>query len=1110
MRSAFSKDFWRSISHSWGRFLAIAAIVALGAGFYAGLRMTAPDMELAADAYYDGTDLYDIRVLSTMGLADDDIAALEKIEGVGGVMGAYQVDAMSLMGGEQVTVRIHSLDIDAAHASDTSDGLNAVSDDSDYLNRPLLVEGTWPAEPDECVVSADAVMATPLKVGDTIELSEGSQDLDDTLVSKTYTITGFVRASYYMSSGSLGTTSLGSGALAQYMYVSTSSFKADQPYTEAYVAVAGAKDEFASGEGYAERVAAVLARIEDAAPSLEARRLDEVKREAQDELDKNREEYERERADAQTQLDEAKQQLDDAKQELDAAKETLDATPSQLDGAAATIASSEQRISSGQAEYDAGVSELANQRTEAQGRFDAAQAEIDEQQAQLDTAQATLSRLEPQLEAAKQQLAGMQPTDPGYGELAAQVAALEESVEKLREALAGGIPALEQARSELAAAKDTAEQQFAAAQARLDQAAAELSDGRAQLEQGRAQLASGQQDYESGKRSYDEGLAEYENSLAEYESQKAEAEEKFADAEKKIDDAQAEIDDIEAPEIYVMDRTKNVGAESFKSDAQRVDQIAQVFPFIFFLVAALVALTTMTRMVEDERVLIGTFKALGYSRARISMKYLAYAGIASGTGALVGILALSQLLPAVIMNAYGIIYTVPVAPTPIDPVFAAISAGLGIGVTLAATAAAAVATLREQPATLMLPRAPKAGKRILLERIGPLWRRMSFSWKVTFRNIFRYKKRFFMTLIGIAGCTALLLTGLGLSDAINDIITKQFGQIYQYNTTIGLSDDPTDDDMGKVRSAIDDKNAIEAYTYADTTSMTASAPGEKDQSVHVIVPEDPEAFQSFVTMRERVGHVPLELSGDAVLVSEKIATELGLQVGDPITLSKQDAIGNTTDEGYTVTVTGIMENYVSQYVFMTPELYERVSGEAPEFTTIFAKASSDPAVRSSLSDELLSIESVRTVGYNDETIDSYEKMLGSVNSIVVVLVVAAAALAFVVLYNLTNINITERQREIATLKVLGFTTREVDAYIFREIMLLTVIGCLVGLVFGVFMENFVVVTAEVDQVMFGREIHAMSFVIAFLLTMAFAVLVALAMRRKLAKIDMVESLKSIE
>lgn len=1110
MRSAFAKDFWRSISHSRGRFLAIAAIVALGAGFYAGLRMTAPDMELAADAYYDGTELYDIRVLSTMGFADDDVAALGDIEGVAGVMPAYQIDASALMNGEQVTVRIHSLDTAAALSSDTSDGAVAVSDDADYLNRPLLVEGSWPVAANECAVSADAVMAAPLRIGDTVELTEGSQDLDDALVSKTYTITGFVRSSYYTSSGSLGTTSLGSGTLGQYMYVPESSFAADLPYTEAYLTVAGAKDEHSSGEEYAERVAAVMDRVEAEAPALAARRLSEVKREAQDDLDGATADYERERDDARAQLGEAKQKLDETKRELDEAKAVLDATPARLDEAEATIAASERQLASGQADYDAGAAELASQRATAQTGFDEMQAVLDQQQDQLDTAQTTLVALKVQLEAAEQQLAAMQPGDSGYDELAATVAALEKNIADIEAALANGIPALEQGRAQLATAKEEAGLQFAAAQAALDDAAAELANGRTQLAQGRAQLAAGRQGYEDGKNAYASGFAAYEEGVAAYESQAAEAEERLAEAQRELGEAQEKIDDLALPDLFVMDRTKNVGVESFKSDSQRVDQIARVFPFIFFLVAALVALTTMTRMVEDERMLIGTFKALGYGRGRISLKYLAYAGIASGAGALVGIGVLSQLLPAVIMNAYGIIYTVPTAPTPIDPGIAVLAAGLGIGVTLFATAAATVSTLRDRPAMLMLPRAPKAGKRILLERIGPVWRRLSFSWKVTFRNIFRFKKRFFMTLIGIAGCTALLLTGLGLSDAINDIIAKQFGQIYRYNTTIGLAEDASAADEEAVRAVLDSGDTVSAYTYADTVPMTAQASGKKDQAVHVIVPEDPAAFQSFVTMRERVGHAPLVLSGDNVLISEKIATQLGISPGDELVLSKQDAIGNTTGEGCTVTVTGIMENYVSQYVFMTPELYERATGEKPSFTTVYAKASEDSSKRVELGNELLSIASVKTVGYNDETIDSYEKMLGSVNSIVVVLVVAAAALAFVVLYNLTNINITERQREIATLKVLGFTMREVDAYIFREIMLLTVIGCLAGLVLGVFMENFVVVTAEVDQVMFGREIHAMSFAIAFLLTMVFAALVALAMRRKLGRIDMVESLKSNE
>ena len=521
----------------------------------------------------------------------------------------------------------------------------------------------------------------------------------------------------------------------------------------------------------------------------------------------------------------------------------------------------------------------------------------------------------------------------------------------------------------------------------------------------------------------------------------------------------------------------------------------------------------MTRMVEEERVLIGTFKALGYSKARITSKYLIYAIVASGVGAIIGIVALSKFLPWFIMGAYAIIYAVPCRPCPIDPAMTAAAAGLGVGITVIAFAAAS--TLRERPAFLMLPRAPKAGKRILLERIRPVWRRLSFSWKVTSRNLFRYKRRFIMAIVGIAGCTALLLTGLGLQNAINDIIDKQYGELYHYNTIVRMDSDSTDDEKSQVEQRVEE-DASGEYAWLATANKQAQSISDDDGAdvsqhrVDIIVPEHPEDFSNFITMRTREGHEELALSDDGVLVSEKLAMELSLTVGSTFSIFDEDAVGDATGDGREVAVAGIMENYVGHYVYFTPTLYEQVMGEEPVFTTLYANEVEDEGAREVLSDELLATDGVKTVTYNDETIDSYRTMLKSVDSVVVVLVIAAALLAFVVLYNLTNINITERVREIATLKVLGFTPREVDAYIYRETLLLAVIGALVGLLLGIVMEGFVVVTAEVDQVMFGRDIHAASFIIAFLLTMVFSVIVTLAMRPKLRRIDMVESLKSNE
>lgn len=1177
MKSAFNTETLRSITHSLGRFLAIAAIVALGTGFYAGLRMTAPDMKLAADEYFDGTSLMDIRVLSTLGLTDDDIAVLRHVEGVEAVMPARETDVMASIDGEQYATRVHSLP-DAARTSDTSDGVHARSDDPDYLNRPLLVRGSWPQKTGECVLSANLVENDAIAVGDTLTITEGVQDVDQTLVTRTYTVTGFVNAPYYATSSSMGETTLGSGSIQRYMYVPESDFSADLPYTEAYLTVRGAANERASSDAYQRLVDEVADRIKALAPEREQARVDQLKSDAQKELDEKRADYEGERADAQSQLDDAKRQLDDA---------------------AATIAASEQELADGQAAYDSGASELASQRASAQAQLDDAERQIADGQAQLDAQRPQLDDAAGQLQAARAQWqqgadalaaawgdwqrrsdeldAGITRAQAGVADAAAGVDRIQKGIDALEEqikqldpdkdaqkiaelraeqdalkaqqqdlraqmALVQATlddlvnvqkPKLEAARAELQGKQDALDSskveleqqqaayeggkaQFDASARKLDQARADLASSRSQAD---AQIAAAQQQLDDaasrlqdGRAQLEQGRADYDSGLAEYEQKKSDADAQLADAERRLDDAQKQIDDLERPEWLVMDRTANYGAASFEADADRVDSIAAVFPFIFFLVAALVALTTMTRMVEEERALIGTFKALGYRRTRIASKYLAYAAAASGIGSILGILALSQVLPAVIMKAYGIIYFVPELPLPlpVDPGFAGLAAGLGVGVTLFATWAAVAATLRERPAQLMLPRTPKAGKRILLERIGPLWRHLSFSWKVTFRNLFRYKKRFVMTVIGIAGCTALLLTGLGLSNAINDIIDKQFGEITKYNAVVTLADDLSSEEQRRIDDLLDDGSLVTAHTLVMRQNMLAGGPDEQDKRMELVVPEDPASFDRFVALNTRVGHHPVKLDDDGLVLTEKLAAELGVRAGDAVTLTEQDAIGNATGTSYEATVTGIVENYVYHYAYMGPALYEQLMGKAPDYRTVLAVTTSDPDLRVQFSNDLLAAGGVKTVAYNDETIDAYRDMMSSVNMIVVVLVTAAAALAFIVLYNLTNINITERMREIATLKVLGFTLREMNAYIFREIFLLAAIGCAVGLVLGVWMEGFVVVTAEVDQIMFGRAIHPTSFLLAFLLTMLFTVLVMLAMRGKLRRIDMVESLKSNE
>nr|WP_277927037.1 FtsX-like permease family protein [Adlercreutzia sp. JBNU-10] len=1172
--------------------MAIAAIVALGTGFYAGLRMTCPDMDLAADRYYDGTALMDVRVVSTLGLTDADLDALRAVDGVEAVMGAWETDVMATIGGEQYAVRMHSLPEAARGGAVRDGGATVASDDGSYLNRLVLVEGRWPEAPGECLLSVDRVMNAPTAVGDAVTVTEGTgDDVDDVLATRDYVIVGYARTPYYVSSTAMGPTTLGSGTVQQFMYVPRDAFAADYPVTEAFLTVAGAAGEEAGSDAYQAKVDAVMARIEALAPEREEARRAELVAEATEELAEARADYEAERADAERELADARARLDDASAELadgerklaqgqadyDAgaaelarqrqaaearladARTALDASAAELEGSRASVEQAEADLPALEERWQAGADELAAAEARWQAGYDEAAAGRDRAQAAIAQAEDALARIDAALAEARErqqaipgQLAALRaalaaaPDEEAAAPLRAQIAALEQAeaalpgaiaqLEAQRAPVAAG---LDQARAGLAQAEEALAQLDRARAEQIEPARAELESGRAQLDQaraavaafrdGEARLASGRAEAQAGEREaraqldaaqarldaaaaelasgraeLESGRADYEQGLVDWEAARAEADEQFADAERKLADAQDDIDAIPAAEWLVMDRTKNYGVASFAADAERIDSIASVFPFIFFLVAALVALTTMTRMVEEERVLIGTYKALGYSKARITSKYLLYAGVASASGAVVGILVLSQVLPAVIMEAYSIIYFVPRGPLPVDLPLALLAAGLGVGVTLVATWAAAAATLRETPAALMLPRAPKAGKRILLERVRPVWRRLSFSWKVTFRNLFRYKKRLVMTVIGIAGCTGLLLVGLGLQNSINDIIDKQYGELVRYNVVVTADDDAP-------AEAIDAVGALMGESaLAEEEAMMASGPGASDVMATLVAPVDPAAFQGLWVMREREGHGPLELGDDGVILTEKLATRLGVGPGDVLTLAGQDDLGNATSDTRELMVTGVMENYVSNYVFVGPAAYEAAFGRAPEGRSTFGTVGASDAERAAFADAARATGAAKTIAYNDETIDSYRTMLRSVNLVVVVLVVAAAALAFIVLYNLTNINITERAREIATLKVLGFTAGEVDRYIYREIVLLSIIGALAGLALGVALEGFVVVTAEVDQVMFGRDIHAPSFLIAFALTMLFTFLVMLVMRRKLSAVDMVESLKSNE
>lgn len=1099
-----------------GRFLAITGIVALGCGFLAGLQMSGRDMRLAADRWFDGCNLYDLRLVSTKGFSEKDVERVSSTEGVTAVMPSSSTDVMARVGNEQMAVRIASLDVDAAQAAtSTSDEAVESSDDS-YLNRVRLTAGRWPQSSDECLLDGDA--ATPgLEVGDTVKVLYGTDDLDGTLLVRAFTVVGLMSSPSYPYTGTFGTTTLGDGSIKQVAYVLPSAFSDDYPWTTLYLSVDGADAAVSGSSSYEDAISPTKEALSARLDELSQARLDDLRQDAQTKVDDAQVQLDQERADAESQLADAKSQLDDAAQQ---------------------IASGEDEVASGRAQLEDGRTQLEQKRTEAasqlqdaQDQIDANQATLDQQRQELeastsallaqtgasslDEAASVLSAQKGQasagVDALEQQISSLEAlgdaADPAALEaLRGQLVAAQASLDQVNRALAD----VEQLSSAQAQLTD-AQSQLDAAKAQLDQqrtsAEAELAAAQATLDQNEAQLAQAEDQLADAKASYEEGLASYQE-------QEADAQSQLDDAQAKIDDAQAQVDALEKPEVYLLDRTQDEGVETYMQDTRRMDGIANVFPVFFFLVAALVALTTMTRMVEDDRVLIGTLKALGYSKGRIASRYLAYAAIASVGGAILGIAVLSQALPAIIMASYGVIYAVPAMawPLPVDPAVALVSGGVGVGVTLVATWGAVVSSLRETPAQLMLPLAPKPGKRILLERIRPLWNRLSFSWKVTCRNMFRYKRRLAMTVAGVAGCTALLLVGFGLHDAIWDIIDCQYGPIVHYDTTVGLKDGATDEDMTAVEDILASTGQVTREDRVQEVTMHAAASGDATDTlrVSVVVPQDASTFEGAVTLRSRAAHEEIPFDGDSVVITEKLATRLGIGVGDSVVLRDVDEVGNATGEGHALTVTGICENYVGNYVYVGRNAWAKVDASEPSFSTVLVATTLDADGRTALSEALHDEGAVSTVAFSSETIELYRSMLSVVDAVVVVLVVSAAALAFIVLYNLTNINVSERVREIASLRVLGFTRREVHAYIFREIAITAAIGDAVGLLLGTWLENFVVTTAEVEYVMFGRTIHAASYGFAFALTMGFTLLVMLAMRRHLDAVDMVESLKSVD
>lgn len=1020
MSSGMVKTTIREIKASFGRYLAILAIVMLGVGLFAGLKITKPAMITTQNAYLREQNFFDFRLLSTIGFTDDDVKKLSHMDEVADIEGTISLDALCAIGGESEAVyKIHAL--------------------PEKINKIELTAGRMPQTENECVL--DAAKCSIKLLGSAFTVTDDNdEDTLDMFRNRTYTVVGIARSPYYMNF-ERGTTSIGEGRVEAFAYVPMEAF--DSEYlTEVFVTLNEKYDVYT--DEYEDYINAVQDGVEQKTEEVVGERYQGLIDEAQEKID-----------DAQTELNdksaEAEEELDKAWQEI-------------LDGEA-EIEEHEQEITDGKEQIAQARDTIKKQR-----------AALDEQEEQLAAMEAMM-------------------TSGQYG---------------VGEQFAAGGAEMQAAGGQFAAGgteMQAGDGQFVAGGAQMQAYGAQLAESRAQIEAGREQLAAAEAELTSRESELAEGEEELiqawedlEEGKAEYEDAKKEFEEEIAEAQEKIDDARAELADIEQPDYYVLTRETNIGYACFDSDSSIVAAVANIFPVFFFLVAALICMTTMNRMVEEQRTQIGVLKALGYGNAAIMAKYMFYAGSAAIIGALTGLAGGTWLFPKTIWEGYKIMYDLG----EITYIFNGWLAFFSVLAAVLCSVGAAYFSCRYElysvPANLIRPKAPKSGKRIFLEKVTFIWKRLKFLHKVSVRNLVRYKKRFIMMILGISGCAALLVAGFGIKDSVANIAEYQYGEIQIYDIGITYDEALTQAQMTAFTEQTADIFAKIAYRYEESVDIDF---GEKTKSLYMVIPENAEEIKEFIDLHTEQGEaIPYPAKGEAVITA-KVAKALGIGVGDEVVVRDNDM------NRIRVKIAGLCENFVYNYIYMNQETYQDQIGVDPECKSAYAIVTEGTdlhaaAARVSDSDNVLAVSVVQDMK------DRISTMMQSMDYIVALIILCAGCLAFIVLYNLTNINITERIREIATIKVLGFYAKETADYVFRENLILTGLGAAVGLVLGKLLHWFIMYNINIDMISFKNSIKPLSYGLSFLLTFVFAMFVNGIMFFKLEKINMAESLKSIE
>ena len=1121
VKSQIRKSTFREIKSSMGRFLSIMAIIGLGVGFFAGLKVAKQAMVKTMGEYLAEHAFYDYRLLSTMGFQQESVDYLSEREGVAAAEGALSFDALyyleSPQGNQkQGVIRFHSL--------------------TEQLNTVQLTAGRMPEDSNECVVDNNLFSESVL--GSSLVLApENEEETMEHFAAKEYIVVGLVQSPLYIQY-ERGNTSLGSGRLDGFVYIPLDGFAEDY-YTEVYVRFAGDMGLYSDAyETYLDQVVADWESYGEHAAGL---RYQEIVAEAEEELADARKEFEEQKADGETELADAEaeladaaaeladgeQQLADARTELEDGRKTLQDRAKELKEAKETLVQKEIELADGELKLQEGIDSWNSSNSALQ----ASRSSFNSQKSALAAQKAELVEQKNLLEKSLEGIVSIEDA-PAYVErmLKEVQDMLNQGPNATLEAEKQWLLILQQSLRELLAGEAqiaAGESQIAAYEAQLNSAGAtlasawnEIEKSRTELEEGRQAIADGWAEIADGEKALADaeaelleaeetvsekeaeladGQAEYVEGLQEYLDAKAEFEEKIADAEAELADAEQELRDLEPPDTYLLGRDTNVGYVCFENDSSIVEGIANIFPVFFVLVAALVCITTMNRMVEEQRTQIGVLKAIGYGEGQVMSKYLTYSGLASMIGCVVGFLLGTWVFPRVIWAAYGIMYKAEALVYVFDWKLAVIALAVSLLCSMGTTWLSCRVELTQVAAQLMRPKAPKAGKRVFLEYIPFVWNQLSFLRKVSVRNIFRYKKRLFMMILGISGCTALLVTGFGIKDSIADIATKQFQEIQVFDISVNFQDPVA----GSTTADLDNllTQGVEEYLCVMEKNMDLVT-DEGIKSVILVVGE-PERMPDFINLHTDNGDEIDYPGQEEAVISNKLAEDYRVQVGDTITLRDEEM------RELHLIITAIQENYIYNYVHISEAAWEKQIGEEPQRKTAYVniKAEADVHETSAL---LMQLDNVSNVTVNMDIMERVGSMMASLNIIVIAVILSAAGLAFIVLYNLTNINITERIREIATIKVLGFYKKETESYVFRENLILSVMGMALGLVLGKFLHGFVMSQIRIDMIAFDIFVKPLSYVYSGLLTIGFAWFVGKTMGGKLDKISMTESLKSVD